>query len=149
MPYTPRDVIVYLTDYPWKLLVKNHNGVVTRTAVTDYSKASNYRNILAAGDFAWPLGNVFNPTEPSIIVPPTTPMPSTEAVNGGGLLPANNIVALSDPAAGIAPRPESFTRVIRYFCTTDAPTAPGTPYQCWDDEYRGLGDIDPTNELEN
>lgn len=149
MAFAKRDVIVYLNDYPWSFLVKNFSGTITRTVITDYSKTNVYRNTVANGilpDTTWMNFNVSgSPTKVAPITPIVSPTTPT----------ANSVAIMDDQTAeagGIPtpPRNIAYTRVKLFFTTADATTGTAespVPYFCWEDEFRGLGDIDPTNEL--
>lgn len=115
--YVPRDVVVSLTDFPWQFLVKNHNGIVTRTAVTDYSKATNRRNLFP------PTLIPGNDVADMIIAPPAV-VASPLVTNTDALTILPDDIAEAGGAA-TPPKPEVFTRVICYFGTVDAPAAPG------------------------
>lgn len=144
MAFTPRDVIIQKDAYPFKILVKNFNGTITRTSIADYSKATNYRNTASGGFVQFGGAGTFT------FVPKAT-MPSTQDVT------TTPVAILDDPTAEMAgitghgPRPEPFTRVKLFFGTADATTGVAespTPYFCWEDEYAGMSDVDPNDELD-
>lgn len=146
MPFIARDVIVYLTDFPYKFLVPAHTGVITRTPVTDYSKANNYRNVATGG---LPPGAVaFGAVNGTATFVPATTMPSTQDLSDA------LVAILDDPTQEMAglpnagPRPESYTRVRLNFSVADQVSDGTSPYSCWEDEFRACGGIDPTNELD-
>lgn len=151
MAYTPRDVIVYLTDYPWKFLVKNHNGIVTRTLIATYSKVTNRRNIFPGG-FAQlgPSPLVGGATGAAAVIAPPGTIPAKLGI--GGLAVVGDDVLEAGGVTGHAPKPEVFNRYQLTFQTaavTGGTAETPIPYQCWEDEFRSLGDIDLTNELNN
>lgn len=151
MAFAKRDVIVYLTDFPWSFLVKNFSGTITRTVITDFSKTNVYRNTVAGGslpDLLWMSFNVSGATQK---VAPITPIvsPTTPTMNGVVILDDQTAEAGGIPTP---PRNIAYTRVKLFFTTADATTGTAespVPYFCWEDEFRGLGDVDPTNEFGN
>lgn len=146
MAFTARDVIVYLTDFPWKFLVKNHDSNVTRTAVTTYSKATNRRNQFAGDQVLIPPGST---TADTVAVSPiTTPLVSPVVVATAAASILSDAAAENAGATGFAPRPEVFTRYKLIFGVTDVAVPANSPYFCWEDQFMGLGDVDPNNELD-
>lgn len=147
MAFTPRDVIVYLNEWPWKMLVKNFNGLRAQSdPLTTFSKVTNYRNIFPSG-WSSPITPVgLDTTGADIVTDGTIP----------AILKTNGLTVPDDAtqeAAGVtaaAPRPEKFTRYQLFFGVpdmSDPADAKTSPYWCWEDEYRFMGDVDPNNEL--
>lgn len=146
MPFTARDVIVYLNVPPWKALVKNHNGVVDRETLTTYYKATTRRNQFPGDVVVLPPGQLAGTGNGKIA--PVAPLTSPLALNGVDMdFILSDAAAENAGVANYAPRPEVFTRVKLHFEVTDAATN-ASPYACWEDQFVILGDIDPTNELD-
>ncbi len=149
MAFTARDVIVYLTDFPYKFLVPLHTGVVTRSAaLTNFSKVTNYRNRATGGYVSIPTP-IDAASTATVEVAPVDPITSPFNVATDAL------VILDDPTAEMGgvtgshgPRPESFTRYKLTFSVVDEVSSGTSPYSCWEDEFRALGGIDPLNELD-
>lgn len=146
MAYVPRDVIVYLNLPPWKFLVKLHNGVVDREVLTTYSKATNRRNQFPGDVVALPPGQLA--ATGSGVIAPVAPLTSPLALNGVDMdFILSDAAAENAGVAAMGPRPEVFTRVKLHFEVSDEATS-ASPYACWEDTFLALGDIDPTNELD-